>query len=55
MNYDFLFLVSLQIVTTQLRYYLHLEPDNLTDEEWATSIISLEKIRIDEAKMVRMK
>ncbi|MDR3326911.1 MAG: hypothetical protein LBT04_02065 [Prevotellaceae bacterium] len=34
----------------QLRYYLHIDPDSLTDAEWATAIEALKKIRKDEAK-----
>jgi hypothetical protein len=33
-----------------LRYYLHLNPDGLTDEEWAIAINALQYIRRQEAK-----
>lgn len=33
----------------QLRYYLHLEPDSLSDTEWAIAIRALEKIRKEES------
>jgi hypothetical protein len=32
-----------------LRYYLHLDPDGLTDNEWATAIEALKWIRKQEA------
>jgi hypothetical protein len=35
-----------------LRYYLHINPDGLTDEEWAIAIETLKKIREDEAKQM---
>lgn len=31
-----------------LRYYLHIDPDNLTDEEWAARIQELNYIRKEE-------
>lgn len=30
---------------TLLRYYLHLEPSTLSDEEWAMTIVYLTEIR----------
>jgi hypothetical protein len=33
-----------------LRYYLHIDPDGLTDEEWAMAIGSLKRIRKQEAE-----
>lgn len=33
----------------QLRYHFHIDPEELSDEEWATAIAALEKIRKDEA------
>jgi hypothetical protein len=32
-----------------LRYYLHIDPDRLTDEEWAIAIKALQRIRDMEA------
>lgn len=37
-------------VDYELRYYLHLDPDSLSDMEWAIATKALEKIRTDEAK-----
>nr|DAI68463.1 MAG TPA: Protein of unknown function (DUF2540) [Caudoviricetes sp.] len=36
-----------------LRYYLHIDPDTLTDEEWAQTIAQLADIRKNEAKANR--
>nr|DAY67546.1 MAG TPA: Protein of unknown function (DUF2540) [Caudoviricetes sp.] len=33
-----------------LRYYLHIDPDKLSDEEWAQTIAQLADIRKNEAK-----
>lgn len=33
----------------QLRYHFHINPDELSDEEWATAFAALEKIRKEEA------
>ena len=35
---------------TLLRYYLHLDPDTLSDEQWAETIAQLVDIRKQEAK-----
>ena len=32
-----------------LRYYLHVDPDTLSDQQWATTIAQLENIRSSEA------
>ena len=32
-----------------LRYYLHVDPDTLSDQQWATTIAQLENIRKSEA------
>jgi len=37
-------------VNAQLRYYLHINPDELTDEQWAYAWKDLEWIREQEAK-----
>lgn len=37
-------------MNTQLRYYLGIDPDNLSDEEWATTIAQLQDIREQERK-----
>lgn len=37
-------------IDVQLRYYLHINPDELTDEEWALQAKSLEWVRKQEAK-----
>ncbi|MEG0788772.1 MAG: hypothetical protein RR432_01095 [Alistipes sp.] len=37
-------------MAAQLRYYMHVEPDNLTDEEFAARWRELEYIRREEAK-----
>jgi hypothetical protein len=33
----------------QLRYYMHIDPDGLTDEEWALQVEALRLIRKKEA------
>jgi hypothetical protein len=33
--------------------YLHIEPDNLSDEEWAARVRELEYIRVQEAKSAK--
>ena len=35
---------------TLLRYYLHIDPDTLTDEQWAVTLAQLEDIRMKERK-----
>jgi len=30
---------------TMIRYYLHMDPDNLSDQQWATTIAQLADIR----------
>lgn len=35
---------------TLLRYYLHVDPDGLSDEEWAQTIAQLADIRKREAE-----
>ena len=40
---------------TQLRYYLHIDPDSLTDWEWAMRVNELLWIRKQEAEAVRQK
>jgi hypothetical protein len=37
-------------IDAQLRYCLHLDPDALTDEEWAANIVALKRIREEESK-----
>jgi len=37
-------------INAQLRYYLHLDPDLLTDIQWANAWKELEWIREEEAK-----
>jgi len=37
-------------INAQLRYYLHLDPDKLTDVEWANAWKELEWVRSEEAK-----
>ena len=37
-------------LNTLLRYYMHLDPDTLTDAEWAWTIRYLIDIRKEEAK-----
>jgi hypothetical protein len=34
---------------TMLRYYLHIDPDTLTDQQWAEKIQQLKHIRQTEA------
>ena len=38
---------------TQLRYYLHIDPDSLTDWEWAMRVNELMWIRKQEAEAAR--
>ncbi|MCQ2359954.1 MAG: hypothetical protein MJ009_00535 [Paludibacteraceae bacterium] len=39
------------MVNAQLRYYMHvINPDSLTDQEWAMMLKELEWIRSEEAK-----
>lgn len=40
---------------TQLRYYLHIDPDSLTDWEWAMRVNELMWIRKQEAEAARQK
>lgn len=40
---------------TQLRYYLHIDPDSLTDREWAMRVNELMWIRRQEAEAARQK
>lgn len=35
---------------TLLRYYLNIDPDTLTDEQWAVTLAQLEDIRTRERK-----
>lgn len=37
------------LLDAQLRYYMHIDPDGLTDEEWAAQIAALNWIRKKEA------
>ena len=37
-------------VDYSLRYYLHIEPDALSDDEWAVAIKALEWLRKNEEK-----
>ena len=37
-------------IDTLIRYYLHIDPTELSDEQWATSFKQLENIRKDEQK-----
>jgi hypothetical protein len=39
----------LTLIDCALRYYLHIDPDGLTDQEWAASIEALRTIRKMEA------
>lgn len=36
-------------LNTMLRYYLHIDPDMLTDQQWAITIAQLRDIRRKEA------
>lgn len=36
------------MVNAQLRYYLHIQPESLTDEEWASAWTELQWIREQE-------
>ncbi|WP_281233506.1 hypothetical protein [Flavobacterium gelatinilyticum] len=38
----------MRIANAQLRYYMHLNPDDLTDEEWAMRYAELEYLRKSE-------
>lgn len=38
-----------------MRYYLHVDPDTLTDEEWAEMFAQLCDIRTREAKASKIK
>jgi len=40
-------------VDYSLRYYLHIEPDALSDDEWAVAIKALEWLRKNEAKTTK--
>ncbi|MCD8080191.1 MAG: hypothetical protein LUF04_07210 [Bacteroides sp.] len=40
----------LRKLDAQLRYYLHIDPDSLTDLEWAMHVNDLKWIRSEEAK-----
>ena len=40
---------------TQLRYYLHIDPDSLTDWEWAMRVNELMWIRKQEAEAAQRK
>ncbi|MDL2290398.1 hypothetical protein LJB95_03240 [Paludibacteraceae bacterium OttesenSCG-928-F17] len=40
---------AVRIIDGQLRYYLHIDPDPLTDDEWAMQVKTLEYIRKQEA------
>ncbi|WP_262509809.1 hypothetical protein [Chryseobacterium oncorhynchi] len=35
----------LRIFDAQLRYYFHIDPDSLTDQQWAARIAELKYIR----------
>lgn len=35
---------------TLIRYYLHMDPDNLSDQQWAQTIAQLKHIRQSESK-----
>lgn len=37
-------------IDTMLRYYLHIDPDSLTDGQWATALRQLADIRRREAE-----
>mgnify|MGYP000262365020 CR=1 FL=1 len=37
-------------IDTLLRYHLHIDPDKLSDEEWAVTFAQLEDIRKQERK-----
>lgn len=37
----------------QLRYYMHVDPDVLTDEEWAMRVNELRWLREEEAKQFK--
>lgn len=37
-------------IDTQLRYHLKIEPENLSDEEWAERYAILQNIRAEESK-----
>lgn len=38
----------MRIVNAQLRYYMHVNPDELSDPEWANMYKELEYIRLKE-------
>ncbi len=40
---------SIAQIDVMLRYFLHIDPDTLTDEEWAIQVKSLEWIRKKES------
>lgn len=42
--------VDVLFFNTVMRYYLHLDPDSLSDEEWAHTYRYLREIREMEAK-----
>lgn len=42
--------LSIGYLNTLMRYYLHLDPDSLSDVEWAWEIRFLREIREEEAR-----
>ncbi len=40
---------GLAMVDWQLRYHYHIDPDTLTDTQWAEAVAALNKIRKEEA------
>lgn len=40
-------------IDAQVRYYMHLDPDSLTDTEWALRVNELKWIREKEAESYR--
>ena len=43
----------MRIMNAQLRYYFHIDPEALTDEEWADRYCELKYIREEEMKRQR--
>ncbi|WP_418450187.1 hypothetical protein [Alistipes sp.] len=41
------------MLDAQLRYYMHVDPDSLTDEEWAMRVNELKWIRGKEAEAAK--
>ena len=50
-----IYIFQMRKLDTQLRYYLHIDPDSLTDWEWAMRVNELKWIRKQEAEAARQK